>query len=98
MAFTLNTFSPIGGQSTRGGGNAIYSFKTVDAAATVDTTGYFNEIKGILNVGDLIYRTTFTDATYATLSTAGFHTIASISAAGVVDTTDTTVLTVTDTD
>ena len=54
MAFIRKNFTPIGGQSTRGNGMAAYAYRTDDATADIDTTGYFNEVKELLTVGDLI--------------------------------------------
>ena len=54
MAFIRKNFTPIGGQSTRGSGMASYAYRTDDATAVIDTTGYFNDVKQLLTVGDLI--------------------------------------------
>jgi len=51
MAFSRDGFSPDG----RAVGPRIHSYTTTDAKATVDTTGYFNAIASIVEVGDLIY-------------------------------------------
>lgn len=97
MAFIRSNFAPIGGQSSRGRAPQIFSYATADAAAAVDTSGYFNAVADLLNVGDVILRTTFTDGTFTAVSTAGMHVVSS-NAAGVVDVNDTLALTVTDTD
>lgn len=95
MAFSTTGFQPIGGQSKAGNSPQIWSYTTTDAAATVDSSGYFNTVNSILRVGDLIYRVTTSSGA---VSTAGLHVVMTISAAGVVDTSDATVLTVTNTD
>lgn len=95
MAFVATNFQPIGGQAKAGNAPQMWSYTTTDAAATVDTSGYFNDVAGLVKVGDLIYRVT---TSAGAVSTAGFHAVMSVSAAGVVDVSDTTALTVTNTD
>jgi hypothetical protein len=73
----------------------MWSYTTDEAAADVDTSGYFNSVASLLRVGDLIYRVTLSSGS---VSTAGWHVVMSISAAGVVNVSDTTALTVTNTD
>lgn len=101
MAFKRANFGPIGGQSRRGikGAPAVWSYKTDDTHATVDTAGYFNEVRNLLSVGDLIDVVVVTnlDATTEALATYGRHAVINKSATA-VDTTDVTVGTVTDTD
>lgn len=98
MAFILENLNPVGGQSRRGKSSQIWSYWTLDPTATVDTTGYFNNAADILSVGDIIHRVSWTTAVgTGTISTYGTHIVNSISA-GVVDVTDTTTGTVTDTD
>ena len=108
MAFTIADdmpyFQPIGGQSRRGsgaakGGPAIYSFKSESAHAAIDAAGFFNAIRNMLSIGDLIYVVVVTNrgASNEALSTAGFHVVKDKSASA-VDVTDVTVLTVTDSD
>lgn len=97
MPFVRSNFAPIGGQSSRGKAPQRYSYSTADAAATVDTAGYFNSVADLLNVGDLIDRVTFTDGTFTAVSTAGTHVVMS-NTGGVVNVSDTTALTVTNTD
>ena len=77
----------------------IWLYKTADAAATVDTAGYFPVGYG-LKVGDIIYRVTVDDVALdnaAAVSTAGWHVVLSVSSTA-VDVSDTTALTLTDTD
>ncbi|NDB57819.1 hypothetical protein EB001_05180 [bacterium] len=95
MAFSSTGLQPIGGQSKAGNAPQMWSYTTTDAAATVDTSGYFNSVASLLKVGDLIYRVTTSSGA---VSTAGLHIVMTISAAGVVDTSDATALTVTNTD
>ena len=85
MAFDAAGLNAAGGQSKAGNAPQIWTYTTTDSAATVDTSGYFNSIASILKVGDLIYRVTTSSGS---VSTAGFHVVLSISAAGVVDVAD----------
>lgn len=94
MAFTKASFAPIGGQATRGRAPQIFAYKTTDAAADVDTSGYFNGVANIVEVGDVILRLTLSGSA---VSTTGWHVVVS-NTGGVVDVSDTTALTVTDTD
>lgn len=95
MAFSSTAFQPIGGQSKAGNAPQIWSYTTTDSAATVDTSGYFNTVASLVKVGDIIWRVTTSSGS---VSTAGQHVVMSVSAAGVVDVSDTTALTVTNTD
>jgi hypothetical protein len=76
-------------------GNApsIYAYKTADAIADVNTSGYFDSLAQTLKVGDLIYCVTSTGSTaVATL------TVVRSNAAGVVDVDNGTTLAATDSD
>ena len=88
MAFTIATLNPIGGQSrassTTGKGVALWTYTTDDSAATVDTSGYFNDASSLLKVNDIIFNLT-TSSGVVTLF--GFHIVNSNSA-GVVDVTN----------
>jgi len=95
MAFSSTAFQPIGGQSKAGNAPQVWSYTTTDSAATVDTSGYFNTVASLVKVGDIIWRVTTSSGS---VSTAGQHVVMSVSAAGVVDVSDTTALTVTNTD
>jgi hypothetical protein len=92
MAFSitgLNSVSP----NKRGNAPSIYAYKTTDAIADVNTSGYFNSLADTLEVGDLIYCVTSTGTTaVATL----VYVLSN--ASGVVDVTDGTTLANTDTD
>lgn len=99
MPFILDNLQPIGGQGKRGRASQHWSYWTLDATATVDTSGYFNEVANLLSVGDVIHRVSWSTAIgTGTISTYGTHIVNAISAAGVVDVTDTTAGSVTDTD
>jgi len=94
MAFLKANFAPAGANSTRGRTPGLFTYKTADSAATVDTSGYFNEVSQMLEVGDIIYRVT---PLSGTPTAVGQHVVMS-NASGVVDVSDTTALTLTDTD
>ena len=95
MAFDSAGFNAAGAQSKAGNAPQMWTYTTTDAAATVDTSGYFNSVSSLLKVGDLIWRVTTSSSA---VSTAGWHVVMSVSAAGVVDTSDATAATVTNTD
>lgn len=97
MAFIASNLSAVGGQSTKGRSGQLWFYWTADATATVDTSGYFNAAADLLQVGDVIIRVSFVDATFAAVSTSGFHTVSS-NTGGVVDVNDTLAITATDTD
>lgn len=83
-----------------GNGYTHYRYDTMDAHADVDTAGYFNNTDDSLNlaVGDLIDVVVWATAIRSgTISTYGKHIVNAV-AAGVVDVSDVTVGTVTDTD
>lgn len=92
MPFDMTGFRPAA--VTTGLAPRIHTYVTTDAAADVDTTGYFNPVRDLLRVGDLIYRVTVTGV--GALSTAGFHVVRQVTPNA--DVTDTTALTVTNTD
>ena len=92
MAYSSTGFATIAA-SKAGNAPAMYAYKTADAIADVNTTGYFNELSSILSVGDLIYCVTSTGTTaVATL----VYVLSN--ASGVVDVTDGTTLANTDGD
>jgi len=94
MAFSSDGLVPIGGMSKAGNAPQIWAYKTTDAHATVDTSGYFNSVAGLMKVGDLIYVIVTSSGA---LSTAGWHVVKT-NTGSVVNVTDVTALTVTDTD
>ena len=92
MAYSATGFSTIGA-SKAGNSPALYAYKTTDALADVNTTGYFNALSTSLFVGDLIFCVTSTGTT----AVASIVYVLSNSA-GVVDVNDGTVFANTDTD
>lgn len=92
MAYSSTGFSTVAA-SKAGNSPAIYAYKTTDAIADVNTTGYFNSLATVLSVGDLIYCVTSTGSTaVATL----VYVLSN--ASGVVDVNDGTTLASTDGD
>ncbi len=92
MAYSATGFSTIAA-SKAGNSPAIYAYKTTDALADVNTSGYFNSLATVLSVGDLIYGVTSTGTT----AVAALYYVVS-NASGVVDVNDGTVLANTDSD
>jgi len=92
MAYSSTGFATIAA-SKAGNAPAMYAYKTTDAIADVNTSGYFNSLSSILSVGDLIYCVTSTGSTaVATL----VYVLSN--ASGVVDVNDGTTLANTDSD
>lgn len=92
MAYSATGFSTIAA-SKAGNSPAMFAYKTTDAIADVNTSGYFNTLANMLSVGDLIYCVTSTGSTaVATL----VYVVSN--ASGVVDVTDGTTLANTDGD
>jgi hypothetical protein len=92
MAYSSTGFSTVAA-SKAGNSPAIYAYKTADAIADVNTSGYFNGLATVLSVGDLIYCVTSTGSTaVATL----VYVLSN--ASGVVDVNDGTTLANTDGD
>jgi hypothetical protein len=74
-------------------GFTLWHYTTVDPAATVDTSGYFDAAAEMLRVGDILIANVDTDGTPG----AGLFLVKS-NAAGVVDAADMTAVGATDTD
>jgi hypothetical protein len=74
-------------------GFTLWHYTTVDAAAVVDTAGYFDAAAEMLRVGDIVIANVDTDGTPA----AGLFLVKS-NAAGVVDAADMTAVGASDTD
>jgi hypothetical protein len=92
MAYSATGLAVIAA-SKRGNAPGIYAYKTTDAIADVNTSGYFNSLSSMLEVGDLIYCVTSTGSTaVATL----VYVLSN--ASGVVDVNDGTTLANTDGD
>jgi hypothetical protein len=92
MPFTPNSFRPAA--ATTGTAPRIHTYRTQDAHATVETAGYFNAIRSLLEVGDLIYCLVVNGS--GVVQTAGWH-IVMTKTATTVDVSNVTALTVTNT-
>lgn len=91
MAFNRDNFGPIGNTSKRGNAPVMWGYKSADAIADVNTSGYFNAVSDVVSVGDMIY--CFDTAT----PTASLVIVLS-NASGVVDVSDGTAVSVADAD
>ena len=92
MAFDAAGFATIAA-SKAGNAPSVYSYTTTDAITTVRVEGYFNSIASILKVGDLIYCQTSTGGTRAATLTW-----VNANSGTVVDVTDGTTISATDSD
>lgn len=78
--------------SKAGNAPSMYLYKTSDTQATVNTSGYFNDLSSVLSVGDIIF-------VYSTDSTGSLVvTYVNSNSSGVVDVTDGTAIGATDSD
>jgi hypothetical protein len=91
MAFNKDGFATIAA-SKAGNAPSIYSYKTADTQATVNTVSYFDSIASLLKVGDVIF---VYDSTTPSLVLTYVN---AVSSAGVVDIADGTTVSATDTD
>lgn len=64
MTFAIANFAPVGnsskplsgvGTTELKGAPSVWSYATADAVNTVSAAQYFNDVKSVLKVGDLIY-------------------------------------------
>lgn len=93
MAYSRDGWNPIGGQSKKGTAPQIFTFITTDTVATLNTSGYFNDVSSEVAVGDIIISVTSTGGTMA----SSIHTVVS-NASSVVDVSDGTTIAQTDSD
>lgn len=92
MAYAATGFTTYSA-AKRGNAPSMYGYKTTDAIADVNTSGYFNTLSDTLEVGDIIHCVTSTG------STAVVTLVYVVSnSGGVVDVTDGTTLAATDGD
>ena len=54
MAFSATTFLPLSGMANSNAPRH-WTYTTADSKATVVGSGYFDDVAGVLNVGDLIW-------------------------------------------
>ena len=91
MAYDKTNLQPIGGQAKAGNAPQMWSYKSADAIADINTSGYFNDASDVLKVGDLIH------VWDSSVPTANLVSVLS-NASGVVDVSDGTALSVADAD
>lgn len=91
MAFDISGLQRIGG-GTKGSAPSIWTYKTNDAVTTVDGAGYFDNgattntgMRNHMAVGDYI----FVLCTADTTPTFGLLAVNQVTAAGIIDTTNT---------
>jgi len=75
-----------------------WHYITTDTPASVDTAGYFNSAVDILNVGDIVLVVQADSVTAPTSVSAAGHHIVNANDGSIVDVSDATALSVTDTD
>jgi len=89
MAYTSNDLSVL----AYANGFTLWHYATVDTAADVDSSGYFNNAADMMKTGDMVLANTDTDGTLA----AGIFLVTA-NASNVVDVNDMTQVGATDTD
>lgn len=104
MTFAIANFGPVGNQTRRGKSPCVWAYATLDAATTIDGSGYFNggvAYSGayhLLELGDMIFAVIWTTAIgTGTVTDAGIF-IVNGKASGTVDVTNAVDLLVTDAD
>lgn len=88
------TFSAANFELLAGGGKTVsfWGYKTADTGATVDSSGYFNDVAANLQIGDRIFASVNTGATIAfgqlvvTSNSGGVVDVADLDAVGATDT------------
>jgi hypothetical protein len=90
MAFSSAGWNVIGA-AKKGNAPSMYTYTSADAIADVNTEGYFNDLSDTLAVGDIIF---VHDSATPTMSIA----VVLSNAAGVVDISDGTTVSVADAD
>ena len=90
MAYSSDGFNVIGA-AKKGNAPSMYTYTSADAIATVNTSGYFDDLSDTLAVGDIIF---VHDSATPTMSIV----MVASNASGVVDVTDGTAIAMTDTD
>ena len=90
MAFSSSGWNVIGA-AKKGNAPSMYTYTSADAIATVNTAGYFNDLSDTLAVGDVIF---VHDSATPTMSIV----VVLSNAAGVVDVSDGTTVSVADAD
>ena len=79
------------GASKKGNAPSMYTYTSADAIATVNTSGYFDDLSDTLAVGDIIF-------CYDSATPTMNMVVVLSNASGVVDVTDGTAVAMTDSD
>jgi hypothetical protein len=90
MAFSSTGWNTIAANKS-GNAPSLYSYKSADTQATINTAGYFNTLSTLLAVGDVIF-------VYDSTTPSLVITYVNSNASGVVDIADGTTVSATDTD
>ena len=90
MAYSATGFVTVCA-SKAGNAPSMYLYKTSDTQATVNTSGYFNDLSSVLSVGDIIF-------VYDTTTPSLVLTYVNSNSSGVVDIVDGTTVSATDSD
>ena len=101
MALDTENLSLVGGGSKAGNAPQMWSYKSTDTPAVIDSAGYFDNgtttntgMRDLMKVGDLIY----IHGTSGGTAVFGLHVVTQVTSAGIIDVTDATALGGTDTD
>jgi hypothetical protein len=90
MAFSSTGWNTIAANKS-GNAPSLYSYKSADTQATINTAGYFNSLSTLLAVGDVIF-------VYDSTTPSLVITYVNSNSSGVVDIADGTTVSATDTD
>ena len=90
MAFSSTGWNTIAANKA-GNAPSLYSYKSADTQATINTSGYFSSLTTLLAVGDVIF-------VYDSTTPSLVITYVNSNASGVVDIADGTTVSATDTD
>jgi hypothetical protein len=90
MAYSATGFVTVCA-SKAGNAPSMYLYKTSDTQATVNTSGYFNDLSSVLSVGDILF-------VYDTTTPSLVLTYVNSNSSGVVDIGDGTTVSATDSD
>jgi hypothetical protein len=90
MAYSSTGWNVIGA-AKKGNAPSMYTYTSADAIADVNTSGYFDDLSDTLAVGDIIF---VHDSATPTMSIV----MVASNASGVVDVTDGTAISMTDSD
>jgi hypothetical protein len=90
MAFSSTGWNTIAANKS-GNAPSLYSYKSADTQATINSSGYFDTLSTLLKVGDVIF-------VYDSTTPSLVITYVNSNSSGVVDIADGTTVSATDTD